>query len=180
MSTALTIQPRSIALDKRTSRLYAVQQERYPPWSAPMNADLAPVAKIPHAAFHTFLARQPWPCWAVDTAELEPLVAYQPVTLTRLMRVLRSHYTYSDLYIFNAMSTEEQIEAIDWYQISSIDAATMTRYVITHTVGQPFLGIAGSFDAAQRGAIIIIMPALGISTGGNGGGGEGRKAVADH
>jgi hypothetical protein len=124
-----------------------------------MDADLAPVAKIPHAAFHMFLAQQPWPCWAVDTAELEPLVAYKPVALAKLMRILKSCYTYSDLYIFNATSTEEQITAIDWQHIPSIDAAMMTHYVITYTSGQPFLGIAGSFDAAQRGEIIIVVPA---------------------
>jgi hypothetical protein len=123
-----------------------------------MNAVLAPVAKIPHAAFHTFLAQQPWSWWAVDI-DLEPLVAYQPVTVVRLLRILKSYYTYSDLYIFSATSTEEQIKAIDWHQLPSIDAATMSRYIITRTVGQPFLGIAGSFDAAQRGEIIIVMPA---------------------
>ena len=75
------------------------------------------------------------------------------------MRILKSHYTYSDLYIFNATSTEEQLTAIDWHHIPSIDTATMARYVITRTSGQPFVGIAGSFDAAQRGEIIIVMPA---------------------
>jgi hypothetical protein len=124
-----------------------------------MDADLAPVATIPQAAFHTFIAQQPWRCWAVDTANLEPLVAYHPVPLIKLMRILKSHYTYSDLYIFNATSTEEQIMAIDWQHIPSIDAATMKRYVITRSTGQPFVGIAGSFDAAQRGEIIIVMPA---------------------
>jgi len=86
-------------------------------------------------------------------------VAYQPVTVAKLLRILKSHYSYSDIYIFNATSTEEQIKAIDWHQIPSIDAATMTRYVITRASGQPFLGIVGSFDAAQRGEIIIVMPA---------------------
>ena|SRR5215216_1788795 len=124
-----------------------------------MDTDLASVATIPHAAFHTVLAQQPWQCWAVDTADLEPLVAYQPVSLVKLMRILKSQYTYSDLYIFNATSTEEQITAIDWHHIPSIEAATMARYVITRTSGQPFVGIAGSFDAAQRGEIIIVMPA---------------------
>jgi hypothetical protein len=128
-----------------------------------MDAPLAPVAKISHAAFHRFLAQQPWPCWAVDTAELEPLVSYQPVSLAKLMRVLKSHYTYSDLYIFNTLGTEEQIRAIDWRQIPSIDATTLTRYVITHSDGQPFLGIAGSYDAAQRGQIIIVIPAKAVS-----------------
>ena len=123
-----------------------------------MDAVLAPVAKTPHAVFHTFLAQQPWSWWAVDT-DLEPLVAYQPVTVAKLLRILKSYYTYSDLYIFNATSTEEQIKAIDWHQLPSIGAATMRRYIITRTVGQPFLGIAGSFDAAQRGEIIIVMPA---------------------
>ena len=135
-----------------------------------MDADLAPVATIQHAAFHTFLAQQPWPCWAVDTANLEPLVAYHPVPLLKLMRILKSYYTYSDLYLFNATSTEEQITAIDWQHIPSIDAATIKQYVITCTTGQPFLGIAGSLDAAQRGQIIIVMPAhnetqLGESSG---------------
>ena len=121
--------------------------------------NLAPLATIAHSAFRAFLAQQPWPYWAVDTADLEPLIAYQPVTLTRLLRILKSHYTYSDLYIFNATSTEEQIQAIDWQRIPSIDAATLASYVIGHAVGQPFLGIAGSFDAAQRGEVIIVLPA---------------------
>src|SRR5215218_5990348 len=124
-----------------------------------MDANLAPVATIPHAAFHTFLAQQLRPYWAVDTADLEPLVAYHPVSLVKLLRILKSHYTYSELYIFNATSTEEQITAIDWHHIPLIDAATMARYVITRNSGQPFVGIAGSFDAAQRGEIIIVMPA---------------------
>src|SRR5262245_45541419 len=100
-----------------------------------MAADLVPIAKISHAAFHTFLARQPWPCWAIDTSDLEPLIAYQPVTLTRLMRILKSHYTYSDLYVFNAASTEEQIRAIDWHRIPSITAEMIAPYVITRGVG---------------------------------------------
>jgi hypothetical protein len=123
-----------------------------------MDADLAPVATIEHAALHTFLAQQPWHYWAVDTAELEPLIAYQPVTLAKLMRILKSYYTYSDLYIFNPSSTEEQITSIDWHQIPPIDAATITCYAIARTSGQPFLGIAGSFDAALQGEIIIVIP----------------------
>jgi hypothetical protein len=124
-----------------------------------MTADLAPVAKISHAAFHAFLAQQPWSFWAIDASDLEPLLAYQPVNLTRLLRILKSHYTYSDLYLFNAASTEEQIRAIDWRRIPLVADDMIAAYVITRGVGQPFLGIAGSFDAAQRGEIIIIVPA---------------------
>ncbi|HET9224044.1 MAG TPA: hypothetical protein VFO07_16140, partial [Roseiflexaceae bacterium] len=59
----------------------------------------------------------------------------------------------------NAASTEEQIRAIDWHRIPSIQADMIASYVIARSVGQPFLGIAGSFDAAQRGDIIILLPA---------------------
>ena len=124
-----------------------------------MTAEFAPVAKIPHTAFHTFLAQQSWLYWAIDSADLEPLVAYQPVPLIRLMRILKSHYTYSDLYLFNAASTEEHIKAINWRSIPSITIEMIESYVIKRDVGQPFLGIAGSLDAAQRGDIITLLPA---------------------
>jgi hypothetical protein len=124
-----------------------------------MAADPVPIAKSSHMALKTFLAQQPWRFWAVDSADLEPLVAYQPVTLITLTRVLRSHYTFSDLYFFNPTSTEEQIRAIDWRRIPSMAAEMIASYVISRAVGQPFLGIAGSFDAAQRGDVIIILPA---------------------
>jgi hypothetical protein len=131
----------------------------YLPQRMSMTAAPAPIAKTPHAVFQVFLMQQPWLFWAVDTSDLEPLVAYQPVTLARLMRILKSHYTYSDLYIFNAASTAEQIMAIDWHGIPSISANMIAQYVITRGVEQPFLGIAGSFDAAQRGDSIIVLPA---------------------
>jgi hypothetical protein len=124
-----------------------------------MAADLVPVAKISHAVFQAFLTQQPWPFWAIDTSDLEPLKAYQPVALTRLLRILKSYYTYSDLYVFNAASTEEQIRAIDWRRIPSIPAEMIALYVIARGVGQPLLGIAGSLDSAQRGDIIIVLPA---------------------
>jgi hypothetical protein len=124
-----------------------------------MAADFAPIAKISHAAFQAFLMQQPWPFWAVDTSALEPLAAYQPVTLVRLMRILKSHYTYSDIYLFNAASTVEQIRTIDWHAIPAIPANMIARYIITRGVGEPFIGISGSFDAAQRGDIIQVLPA---------------------
>ena len=124
-----------------------------------MAANFTPIAKISHAAFQAFLMQQPWPFWAVDTSDLEPLVAYQPVTLVRLLRTFKSHYTYSDLYLFHAASTVEQIRAIDWHAIPAISANMIAPYAITCGVGQPFLGIAGSFDAAQRGDIILVLPA---------------------
>jgi hypothetical protein len=124
-----------------------------------MAADLVPIAKISHAEFQAFLAQQSWPFWAFDTSDLKPLVAYQPVSLTRLMRIIKSHYTYSDIYTFNAASTEEQVRAIDWNAIPSISADMLAAYVIARGVGQPFLGVTGSFDAAQRGDIIILLPA---------------------
>jgi hypothetical protein len=128
-----------------------------------MAADLAPLAKISHAAFHRFLAQQPWSFWAIDSSDLKPLLAYQPVNLVKLIRVLKSHYTYSDLYLFNAASTEEQIRAIDWRRIPLIADDMVAPYVITRGVGQPFLGIAGSLDAAQRGDVMILRPAHGES-----------------
>ncbi|HEU5103760.1 MAG TPA: hypothetical protein VFU22_32310 [Roseiflexaceae bacterium] len=124
-----------------------------------MAADHPPIARISHAEFQVYLTRQTWPFWAVDTSDLKPLVAYQPVSLTWLMRILKSHYTYSDIYLFNAASTQEQIRAIDWHGIPSITAAMLASYVITRSVGQPFFAIAGSYDAAQRGDIIMLLPA---------------------
>ena len=120
---------------------------------------VVPVVRITHAALHLLLSKQPWPFWAIDTATLEPLVAYQPVPLTKLLRVLRSHYIYSDVYLFNPNSTEIEIAAIDWRAIPLVNAQTATLFIISHAVGQTFLGIAPSFDAAERGDIMLLLPA---------------------
>lgn len=118
-----------------------------------------PVVRMTHAALHLLLSKQPWPFWAIDTATLEPLVAYQPVPLAKLLRVLRSCYTYSDLYLFNPKSTEIEIAAIDWQAIPQVSAQTATLFIISQAVGQPFLGIAPSFDAATRSEIMLLLPA---------------------
>ncbi|MBC8160148.1 MAG: hypothetical protein H7Z42_02930 [Roseiflexaceae bacterium] len=119
----------------------------------------APIATITYAAFQLLLAQQRWPFWAIDSPALEPLLAYQPVSLTTLVRVLKSHYTYSDLYLFNPLHSAEQTGTIDWHCIPQVDAETSVNYIITRAVTQPFLGIAGSLDAAQRGEIMLLRPA---------------------
>ncbi len=124
-----------------------------------MGANLAPVATISYTALRTFLGQQSWPLWAVDTSDFSPLIPFQPVTLTKLLRVLKSHYTYSDLYVFNAASTDAQVDCIDWNAIPAVDSRTIAPYVITNAAGEPFLGIAGSLDTVQRGDIFLIIPA---------------------
>jgi hypothetical protein len=124
-----------------------------------MDAALAPVATISHSALRAFLGQQPWPFWAVDTPDFAPLVPFQPVTLTRLVRVLKSHYIFSDLYVFNPASTEAQVACVDWSAIPAIDAHAVAAYVIGHAAGEPFLGLAGSLDTAQCGEIFLLIPA---------------------
>jgi hypothetical protein len=122
-------------------------------------SDLAPVATIAHSALRAFLEQQPWSFWTVDTASFAPLLPFQPVELTRLVRVLKSHYIFSDLYVFNAASTEAQIESVDWDAIPAVDQHTIGAYVIGHAAGEPFLGLAGSLDTARRGEIFLLIPA---------------------
>jgi hypothetical protein len=124
-----------------------------------MDTELAPVATIAHSALRAFLDQQPWPFWAVDTHDFAPLLPFQPVDLARLVRVLKSHYIFSDLYVFNAASAEAQIESIDWSAIPAVDEHTIAAYVIGHAAGEPFLGLAGSLDTAQRGEIFLLIPA---------------------
>ena len=124
-----------------------------------MDTELAPVATIAHSALRAFLDQQPWSFWAVDTPDFAPLLPLQPVDLTRLLRVLKSHYIFSDLYVFNAASTEVQIERIDWNAIPAVDEHTIAAYVINHVAGAPFLGLAGSLDTAKRGEIFLLIPA---------------------
>lgn len=121
---------------------------------------IAPVATLTHAAFHRLLAEQGWPFWAIDSSALEPLVAYHAVSLSTLIRVVKSHYTYSDVYLFCHASSEVEIAAIDWCAIPSLDDQDAKAYIITQAVGQPFLGFAGSLDAAQRGDILLLLPAI--------------------
>lgn len=120
---------------------------------------MSPIAKISHTAFHELLTEQPWPFWAIDTSTLAPLVAYHPVPATKLLRILRSHYTYSDLYLFKPSSDAEQIAAIDWRHLPQADVFVALHYVISKAVGQPFLGFAGSLDAAISADIILLLPA---------------------
>jgi hypothetical protein len=124
-----------------------------------MDADLAPVVTLSHSELRAFLDQQPWPFWAVDTPDFAPLLPLQPVDVTRLVRVLKSHYIFSDLYVFNAASTEAQVASIDWGAIPAVDARTVGAYVIGHVAGAPFLGLAGSLDTAQRGEIFLLIPA---------------------
>jgi hypothetical protein len=124
-----------------------------------MATELAPVATIAHSALRAFLDQQPWRFWAVDTPSFPPLLPFQAVALTRLVRVLKSHYMFSDLYVFNAASTAAQIACIDWNAIPAVDAHTITAYVIRQAAGEPFLGLAGSLDTAQRGEIFLLVPA---------------------
>jgi hypothetical protein len=124
-----------------------------------MDADFAPVATISHSALRSFLGQQPWPLWAVDTPSFAPLLPFEPVTLTQLVRVLKSHYIFSDLYVFHAASTEAQVAHIDWGAIPTVDAQALAAYVIGRAAGEPFLGLAGSLDTAQRGEIFLLVPA---------------------
>jgi hypothetical protein len=124
-----------------------------------MDTTLAPVVTISHSALRAFLGQQPWPLWAVDTPSFAPLLPLQPVALTQLVRVLKSHYIFSDLYVFHAASTEAQVAHIDWGAIPAVDAQALAAYVIGRAAGEPFLGLAGSLDTAQRGEIFLLIPA---------------------
>jgi hypothetical protein len=125
-----------------------------------MDTTLAPVVTISHSALRAFLGQQPWPLWAVDTPSFAPLLPLQPVALTQLVRVLKSHYIFSDLYVFHAASTEAQVARIDWGAIPAADAQALAAYVIDRAAGEPFLGLAGSLDTAQRGEIFLLIPAI--------------------
>jgi hypothetical protein len=119
----------------------------------------SPIARISHTHLHTLLAQQPWSFWAVDTSVLEPLVPFQPVPRSKLVRVLRSYYTYSDLYLFNPVCAENEVTTIDWQHVPLLDAHAVAPYIITRGAGLPFLGFAPSLDAAQRAAIVLLIPA---------------------
>ncbi len=106
-----------------------------------------------------FLSVQPWRYWAVDTTALEPLHSYAPVSVETLVRVLKSHYTFSDCYIFRHTSTMADVAAINWNRIPLVTAALLPAYVITSVPGQPFLGFAGALHTAVAGAIITLFPA---------------------
>jgi hypothetical protein len=120
---------------------------------------LQPVVKVTHQAFQAFLTAQLWSYWAIDTAMLEPLRPYQPVSIETLLRVLKSHYTYSDVYIFCHTSSEADIARIDWKWIPLLTGDNLGAYVITSALGQPFLGFAGAWHTAVAGEIITLLPA---------------------
>jgi hypothetical protein len=120
---------------------------------------LQPVVKVAHQAFKGFLAAQPWSYWAIDTSALEPVRPYYPVSVETLVRVLKSHYTYSDVYIFCHTSTEADIARIEWDRIPLLAVDNLTAYVITSAPRQPFLGFAGALHSALAGEIITLFPA---------------------
>ncbi len=95
----------------------------------------------------------------MGTPDFPPLLPLQPVTLTKLVRVLKSHYIFSDLYVFNAASTEAQVAHMDWSAIPAVDALALDGYVLGQAAGEPFLGLAGSLDTARRGEIFLLIPA---------------------
>lgn len=117
-----------------------------------------PVATIAHSELRAFLQQQPWRCWSVDSARFDALAPHQPVALNTLLRVLKSHYTFSDLYVFWPLSTEAQVAQIDWRQIQSTDTQGLIAYVIARAAGKPLLGLAGSLDEALRGEIFLLIP----------------------
>jgi hypothetical protein len=146
---------RFLALDKQRVSVYAEGNHSHTPVS--MSVPHSPIATISHSAFQALLARQPWPFWAIDTPDLEPLLPYQPVSLTKLVRMLKSHFTYSDRYLFNPSSQEDEVTAVIWGQLPHVDTETIEPYIISRTVGHPFLGFATSRDAAQHAQIIMLL-----------------------
>ncbi len=114
---------------------------------------LPPVVKVAYQTLKEFLSVQPWRYWAVDTTALEPLHSYAPVSVETLVRVLKSHYTFSDCYIFRHTSTMADVAAINWNRIPLVTAALLPAYVITSVPGQPFLGFAGALHTAVAGAL---------------------------
>jgi hypothetical protein len=115
------------------------------------------VVKVSHEVFEDFLRAQPWSRWGVDIDIFQSLPAHMPATLEKLMRVIKSHYLFSYIYIFDPTIILQQSTHVDWSAIPVAAAAQLQGYIGDRHIMGGVLWFACTLNDAMSGNYATLL-----------------------